>query len=207
MSPIRRSDDKPSPTSLPTAPLPPPETASASANGHSTNAEPATLAQTEADDNNNTGDPQIDPELASLPAPGTLSITESILQAPNPRPADFSMMPITSSDIDITALDEASLDGAPGSPTAKLMKAIAPPNAAQPDAKWAPVSASLYSCFASERSMRVMCDCYRYLICGWPLKHRGWQCHAHSSTIPPRSSRLDADVAAASKRKCKFVHR
>ena len=166
MSPTRRSDDKTSPTSLPTAPLPPRETTTASANGHTANDEPATLAQTEAEDNNNNGDPQIDPELASLPAPGTLSITESILQAPNPRPADFSMMPITSSDIDITALDEASLDGAPGSPTAKLMKAIAPPNAAQPDAKWAPVSALCRGCIAVPWSRDMMRDWFRYLISG-----------------------------------------
>ena len=89
----------------------------------------------------------IDPELADLPAPphhlepGTLSITESILQAPNPRPADFSMMPITG-DVDVADLSEVNLDGPPGSPTAKLLKAIAPPNAAQPDNKWPPVSVS-----------------------------------------------------------------
>lgn len=135
MSPLRPTSSKTPPTSLPTAPLPRQSTNGASS--ASTSAPQTLASETEKD---TTNDSQIDPELASLPAPGTLSITESILQAPNPRPADFSMMPITSSDIDLAALDEATLEGAPGSPTAKLMKAIAPPNAAQPDAKWPAVS-------------------------------------------------------------------
>lgn len=104
----------------------------------------------------------IDPELASLPAPGSLSITESIAQAPNPRPADFSMLPLTHEELDLSALDPASLEGAPGSPTAKLMKAIAPPNAAQPDTKWPTVSDSTTSrCISRERKMREKSEAYR----------------------------------------------
>lgn len=104
------------------------------------------------------GKPMIDPELADLPPPphhhmpeddalpvltrepGQMSITESIAQAPNPKPADFSMLPITNEDMDLTTLDPSAMDGPPGSPSARLLKAIAPPNAAQPDSKWQPVS-------------------------------------------------------------------
>ena len=117
-------------------------------NGHDNLDLQSTLAETNEINQHNDETNQIDPELADLPAPplhlepGTLSITESILQAPNPRPADFSMMPITgtNSDVEIGDLGEVNLEGMPGSPTAKLLKAIAPPNAAQPDNKWSPVS-------------------------------------------------------------------
>jgi hypothetical protein len=108
-------------------------------------------------------EPMIDPELASLPAPAnphrptppnngalasgteelepplTMSITESIAAAPAPRPTDF--MPNLDDqeagiDLDALQVDE----DAPGSPTAKVMRAIAPPNAAQLDQKWPAVS-------------------------------------------------------------------
>lgn len=111
-------------------------------------------------------EPQIDPELADLPppphhsngaavppplplrdtpypprAPGeTMGITESIATAPNPHTTDFSPLPFTTDDsIDVQALDAAA-EGDPGSPTARLLRAIAPPNAAQPNPNWAPVS-------------------------------------------------------------------
>ena len=54
------------------------------------------------------------------------------------------MVPMDEQEIDLSALDAANEEGGPpGSPQAKLMKAIAPPNATQPDAKWPPVSATL----------------------------------------------------------------
>ncbi len=127
------------PSAAPSSPLTPPAVDSATSHPHNGDAQPTLNEATETENH------MIDPELADLPAPphhlepGTLSITESILQAPNPRPADFSMLPITG-ESDVTDLSEINLDGPPGSPTAKLLKAIAPPNAAQPDNKWSPVS-------------------------------------------------------------------
>lgn len=68
------------------------------------------------------------------------SISESIASAPNPHTADFSPLPFTQdASIDVTALDDAATDE-PGSPTARLLRAIAPPNAAQPTQNWPPVS-------------------------------------------------------------------
>jgi hypothetical protein len=70
------------------------------------------------------------------------SISESIASAPNPHTADFSPLPFTTdASIDVTALDDAATDE-PGSPTARLLRAIAPPNAAQPNPNWPPVSLS-----------------------------------------------------------------
>lgn len=123
-------------------------------------------------------DTLIDPELADLPAPvqvhksdspnGTpaaeavsyppsgprepgapMTITESIALAPQPRTTDFSMLPLNEDVINLEALDAAAEDGVPGSPTAKLMKAIAPPNAAQMNPNWPAVSGAfpyLISC-------------------------------------------------------------
>ena len=133
------------------------------------NSKDATGAPTTVDNPNRSGEPIIDPELADLPAPphlrsastngagngstahlrepgGPMSITESIASAPNPRPADFSMLPISKEEIDLEALDVATEEGGiPGSPTAKLMRAIAPPNASQPDPKWPAVSQYFHS--------------------------------------------------------------
>ncbi|KAL1407098.1 hypothetical protein Q8F55_006511 [Vanrija albida] len=112
-------------------------------------------------------EPVIDPELADLPPPphhsngaasssanaaainrdtpypprqpgDPMGITESIASAPNPHHAEFSPLPFTQdSSIDVTALDDAA-DNAPGSPNARLLRAIAPPNAAQPNPNWPP---------------------------------------------------------------------
>lgn len=90
------------------------------------------------------GNPSI--EITSYPPPGTrdlgasMSITESIALAPQPRTTDFSMLPLNEDGIDLQALDAAADDGTPGSPTSKLMKAIAPPNAAQASSNWPAVS-------------------------------------------------------------------
>jgi len=139
-------------------PSPAPPSASGTPAPTNGNAAPTTLADTQ----NANGEAMIDPELASLPAPGSLSITESIAQAPNPRPADFSMLPLTHEELDLSALDPASLEGAPGSPTAKLMKAIAPPNAAQPDTKWPTVSDPTTSrCVPRKRKMREKSEAHR----------------------------------------------
>lgn len=72
-----------------------------------------------------------------------LGITESIAQAPNPRPSDFNYTQLA----DVPLSQENRLDfdtimnnDTPGSPTTKIMKAVVPHNAAQADPKWAPVS-------------------------------------------------------------------
>ena len=146
MSPARGTETRQSRSAAKAAAAaknPPPEDPPAASTSNGTPAQ----TNTAVDD----GEPMIDPELADLPAPphhngpdpseeGRVSITESIAQAPNPRPADFSMLPLQNEDIDLSALDAATVDGPPGSPTARLLKAIAPPNAAQPDPKWPPVS-------------------------------------------------------------------
>jgi hypothetical protein len=116
-------------------------------------------------------EPMIDPELADLPPPPhhratppngssaaapaesgdhldfppqlAMSITESIAAAPPPRPTDFlPNLEDQEPGIDLDALEVD--EDAPGSPTAKVMRAIAPPNASQPDPKWPPVSSSLF---------------------------------------------------------------
>lgn len=72
-----------------------------------------------------------------------LGITQSIAQAPNPRPSDFNYTQITEfppstlGDVDYDAIVN---DGTPGSPTSKVMKAVVPHNAAQVEPKWPPVS-------------------------------------------------------------------
>jgi hypothetical protein len=68
------------------------------------------------------------------------TITETIASAPNPHNADFSPLPFTQDEtMDPLALDAAA-EEEPGSPTARLLRAIAPPNATQPNPNWAPVS-------------------------------------------------------------------
>lgn len=73
--------------------------------------------------------------------PHTLGITESIAQAPDPKPGDF-MPPRLGEDegIDLEALEGQMDDDMPGSPTAKLMRAIAPPLALQSQPIWPAVS-------------------------------------------------------------------
>ncbi|KAK8845459.1 hypothetical protein IAR55_006172 [Kwoniella newhampshirensis] len=69
--------------------------------------------------------------------PGTMGIIESIASAPDPRPTDFQVP--KDEGIDLEALENAADDmDIPGSPTAKLMRAIAPPNATQPNPNWPP---------------------------------------------------------------------
>lgn len=101
-------------------------------------------------------EPMIDPELADLPPPPhhssngsngstripgePTSITESIASAPNPHTTDFSPLPFTQEESQIPIIDDE-----PGSPTARLLRALAPPNAAQPDPKWPPVSRRDYA--------------------------------------------------------------
>ena len=113
-------------------------------------------------------DAMIDPQLAALPAPShvhlppsdspngispSMTITESIALAPQPRTTDFSMLPLNEEGLDLEALDTAAEEGTPGSPTAKLMKAIAPPNAAQPNPNWLAVS-ERFSALISYRGRR-----------------------------------------------------
>lgn len=72
-----------------------------------------------------------------------LGITESIAQAPNPRPSDFNYTQLA----DVPPQNDNRFDydtimsnDTPGSPTTKIMKAVVPHNAAQAEPKWAPVS-------------------------------------------------------------------
>lgn len=67
-----------------------------------------------------------------------MGIHESIASAPAPRLTDFVPNWDEAEGIDVEALQVD--EDAPGSPTAKIMRAIAPPNAVQPDTKWPPVS-------------------------------------------------------------------
>jgi hypothetical protein len=88
-------------------------------------------------------EPMIDPSLASLPAPPlqsaqTLSITESIALAPQPRTSDFTMMSLND-DAEEPTLNAIGEDGVADSPVVKVAKTIAPPNAGQSDPKWMPV--------------------------------------------------------------------
>jgi hypothetical protein len=93
--------------------------------------------------NGSSGAPVIDSTLYSYDTSGPLGITESIAQAPNPRPSDFNYTHL----VDVPASQEDRLDfdaimdgNTPGSPTTKIMKAVTPHNAAQAEPKWPPVS-------------------------------------------------------------------
>lgn len=121
-------------------------------------------------------EPMIDPELADLPPPPhhssngsngstripgePTSITESIASAPNPHTTDFSPLPFTQDESQIPVVDDE-----PGSPTARLLRALAPPNAAQPDPKWPPVSSfpPLHTLTAPAPSQRKCKPLHRYV--------------------------------------------
>lgn len=112
----------------------------------------------------------IDPELASLSHPETgngastepavqdpaapMGIHESIASAPAPRLTDFVPNWDEAEGIDVEALQVD--EDAPGSPTAKIMRAIAPPNAVQPDTKWPPVSPMCPRSLQSVRKVILM---------------------------------------------------
>ncbi|WWC66702.1 uncharacterized protein I206_100606 [Kwoniella pini CBS 10737] len=109
-------------------------------------------------------EPVIDPELMDLPPPphhnansngsskpeeqatsleyNSMGIRESIASAPNPRPAEFpppdQLNENLSLDLDAIAQIAADNDDMPGSPTAKMMRAIAPPTAIMTNPEWAP---------------------------------------------------------------------
>ncbi|KGB77223.1 hypothetical protein I307_00112 [Cryptococcus deuterogattii 99/473] len=97
--------------------------------------------------------------------PHTLGITESIAQAPDPKPGDF-MPPRLGDDegIDLEALESQVDDDMPGSPTAKLMRAIAPPLALQSQPIWpAPPPNSSVNLFIGRALLSNGND-------NWPLK-------------------------------------
>lgn len=137
-------------------------------------------------------EPMIDPELADLPPPPhhssngsngstripgePTSITESIASAPNPHTTDFSPLPFTQDESQIPVVDDE-----PGSPTARLLRALAPPNAAQPDPKWPPVSSSppLHVLTTAAPSQRECEPLHRYVDIGWAAE---WQ--RHTATRP-----------------------
>ncbi|OCF45217.1 hypothetical protein I317_01020 [Kwoniella heveanensis CBS 569] len=71
--------------------------------------------------------------------PGSMGITESIASAPNPRQSDFPPPDQIQDDgLDLEALGQLADDDMPGSPTAKLMRVIAPPNAVMAAPTWPP---------------------------------------------------------------------
>lgn len=122
------------------------------------------------------------PRLTGVPGEPT-SITESIALAPNPHTADFSPLPFTTDDsIDVTALDDAATDE-PGSPTARLLRAIAPPNAAQPNPNWPPVS------------------------CRMRVARPHTICFGSCSGRPPPSSVIHAHTTASTQCQCQSLHR
>ncbi|WWC85944.1 uncharacterized protein L201_000814 [Kwoniella dendrophila CBS 6074] len=73
----------------------------------------------------------------------SMGIRESIASAPNPRPADFpppDQLTNETLNIDLDAIAQiaAESENMPGSPTAKMMRAIAPPTAIMTNPEWAP---------------------------------------------------------------------
>lgn len=149
------SDAKPAEASHESTPQPPPEamidpeladlpvpsrgaSESAPADPETTNNEP-----TNNEEANGSSSTTTYPYTLDSGGQATLGITESIAQAPNPRPSDFNYThiaefpPSTLDDIDYDAIAN---DGGPGSPTTKVMRAVVPHNAAQAEPKWPPVS-------------------------------------------------------------------
>ncbi|WRT63691.1 uncharacterized protein IL334_000614 [Kwoniella shivajii] len=96
--------------------------------------QPATADSNDANSNGN----EIQKDY--MPEPGAMGITESIASAPNPRPADFPPPDqLQNEGIDLDALSNQIIDDdMPGSPTAKMMRAIAPPTAIMTNPNWAP---------------------------------------------------------------------
>jgi hypothetical protein len=112
-----------------------------------------------------------------------LGITESIAQAPNPRPSDFNYNQLA----DVPLSQENRLDfdtimnnDTPGSPTTKIMKAVVPHNAAQAEPKWPPVSHSFNYIFPGYTHLprKIRLDARR----GWWW----WQCHLGDCLRLPR---------------------
>ncbi|WVO14863.1 hypothetical protein L204_102502 [Cryptococcus depauperatus] len=70
--------------------------------------------------------------------PYTMGITESIASAPDPKPGDFMPPRLGEEEggIDLEALESQVDDDIPGSPTAKLMRAIAPQSAVASQPTW-----------------------------------------------------------------------
>jgi hypothetical protein len=110
--------------------------------------ESASAQPEEITNNDLTNDTSADaPALSTLYSFDTdhipLGITESIAQAPNPRPSDFNYTQLA--DVPVSSENRLDFDtimnnDTPGSPTTKIMKAVVPHNAAQAEPKWAPVS-------------------------------------------------------------------
>lgn len=105
----------------------------------------------EVTNNDHSNGSQVEPVVSTLYSFDTghppLGITESIAQAPNPRPSDFNYTQLA----DVPLQNENRFDydtimnnDTPGSPTTKIMKAVVPHNAAQAEPKWAPVSHSFW---------------------------------------------------------------
>lgn len=168
--------------------------------------EPPALVDGTPADSAGPSEPMIDPELMDLPAPphvhhpdspnGTpsaettsyltsardpssvMTITESIALAPQPRTTDFSMLPLNEEGIDLEALDAAAEDGTPGSPTAKLMKVIAPPNAAQVTSNWPAVSYAPLSNLLAWKGWHCRISGLRERVLMWRLV-----CSSHHPTL------------------------
>jgi hypothetical protein len=73
-----------------------------------------------------------------------MGISESLAAAPAPRATDFSYDPnepeMPEINVRATLKGDPDDEDAPGSPTAKLLRAFAPPQALLADHKWGPVS-------------------------------------------------------------------
>ena len=111
-------------------------------------AAPSDLLQSDSANGRSPIDNTLSYPTSDLREPGApMTITESIALAPQPRTTDFSMLPLHEEGIDLGALEKAAEDGTPGSPTGKLMKTIAPPNAAQSHSNWSSVSEGCLSYF------------------------------------------------------------
>lgn len=110
--------------------------------------------------------------------PHTLGITESIAQAPDPKPGDF-MPPRLGEDegIDLEALESQVDDDMPGSPTAKLMRAIAPPLALQSQPIWPAVSLVLDKISIAQLASTHLA-----------------KCHIPTATSKCHTQRLDMDL-------------
>lgn len=75
-----------------------------------------------------------------------MGISESLAAAPAPRATDFSYDPnepeMPEINVRATLKGDPDDEDAPGSPTAKLLRAFAPPQALLADHKWGPVSSN-----------------------------------------------------------------
>lgn len=131
----------------------------------------------------------------------SLGITESIAQAPNPRPSDFNYTQIVDPPSTSDGLDYDTImnDDTPGSPTTKIMKAVVPHNAAQVEPKWPSVSGICIIYIPSE--IRLERERGGMMV-ALPSSHVFVVSGASSSV-----AFLLTHTVAPSERQCQLVHR